>query len=211
MNILNTFLLEQYAYQKGSRIIRVQPGDIVIDAGGCWGDTALYFADKAASRGAVYCFEFVPENLEIFNLNLSLNQNLSKRIEIVPKALWDSSKQIVEFSIDGPATSLVKIDKKQSPDLRVSTVTLDDFVAEERISRVDYIKMDIESAELQALRGAEKTLRTFRPRLAIALYHKEDDIVTIPEYLGNLNLDYEFFLDHFSLSLEETVLFAKPV
>jgi hypothetical protein len=70
--------------------------------------------------------------------------------------------------------------------------------------------MDIEGAELGALRGAERTLREFRPRLAISVYHREDDLVEIPRYLDGLGLGYEFFLDHFTIYGEETVLFAQP-
>jgi hypothetical protein len=70
--------------------------------------------------------------------------------------------------------------------------------------------MDIEGSELQALQGAEHTLRTFRPKLAIALYHKKEDMITIPAYLQGLDLDYIFFLGQFTSQLEETILFATP-
>ncbi len=98
--------------------------------------------------------------------------------------------------------------EKQSS--RVLSKSIDDFVAEQALQRVDFIKMDIEGAELKALQGAEQTLKAFRPKLAIALYHRADDFVDIPSYLESLNLNYEFFLDHFTIHLEETVLFASP-
>ena len=69
--------------------------------------------------------------------------------------------------------------------------------------------MDIEGSELNALRGAEKTIKKFRPKLAISLYHRQDDFITIPEYLNNLNVGYNFYLDHFTIHHEETVLFAS--
>jgi len=69
--------------------------------------------------------------------------------------------------------------------------------------------MDIEGAELDALRGAEQTLRAFKPRLAISLYHNKTDLTEIPEYLNALDLGYEFYLDHFTIHNEETVLFAR--
>jgi hypothetical protein len=46
--------------------------------------------------------------------------------------------------------------------------------------------------------------------LAISVYHKDDDFISIPNYLRNLDLGYEFFLDHFTIYGEETVLFASP-
>ena len=94
--------------------------------------------------------------------------------------------------------------------MRVTTLSIDDFVKEEKLPKVDVIKMDIEGAELDALRGAEETIRTFKPRLAISVYHKPKDIVDIPLYLNDLGLGYEFFLDHFTIYEGETVLFANP-
>jgi hypothetical protein len=70
--------------------------------------------------------------------------------------------------------------------------------------------MDIEGAELNALHGAEQTIRTFKPKLAISVYHKPNDLAEIPSYLNNLGLGYEFFLDHFTIYGGETVLFANP-
>jgi hypothetical protein len=77
------------------------------------------------------------------------------------------------------------------------------------LPKVDFIKMDIEGAELNALQGAEQSLRAFRPSLAISVYHRDDDWVTIPDYLDSLDLGYEFFLDHFTIYESETVLFAR--
>ena len=208
LSILNIFLLEQYAYKKGHRIIQAQTGDVVIDGGGCWGDTALYFADKIGAQGKVHCFEFVHENLEIIQQNLSLNPHLADRIKVVPKALWDESGKTVSYCPNGPSTWLES--KKKQHSLQVSTLSIDDFVKEEGIARVDYIKMDIEGSELSALQGAEETIRTFKPRLAISIYHREDDFIVIPGYLDKLGLGYEFFLDHFTIHSWETVLFASP-
>ena len=209
VGILNTFLLEHYAYKKGRWGIRVQPGDIVIDAGSCWGEVALYFADHTGAEGKVFCFEFAQDNLEILQQNISLNQHLADRIRVVSKALWDKSGEILSYGAHGPSTSLVR-DTKRERTLQVSTLSIDDFVKDEGIARVDFIKMDIEGAELRALQGAEKTIRAFKPRLAISLYHKKDDFIVIPDYLDKLDIGYEFFLDHFTIHSWETVLFASP-
>jgi hypothetical protein len=82
-------------------------------------------------------------------------------------------------------------------------------VKEKRLQRVDFIKMDIEGAELQALRGAEQTIRAFRPKLAIALYHNWSDFITIPGYLENLAVGYQFYLGHVTIHWGETILFAR--
>lgn len=209
LNILDTFLLEQYRYEKGGVRIAAEPGDTVIDAGGCWGDSALYFAHQSGPNGHVYCFEFTPANLEIFARNLALNPALESRITVIPKAVWERSGETVAYDDRGPGTALNGSVQPGSGPV-AQTVKVDDFVRENSLDRVDLIKMDIEGAEPQALRGAEQTLRKFRPKLAIAVYHKWDDFITIPKYLDELNLGYEFYLDHFTIHQEETVLFARP-
>lgn len=201
------FMIKQYQYTKSAFSILAQPGDVVIDGGACWGDTALYFANLVGERGKVYSFEFVPHNIEIMQINLALNPHLASGIEIVPMALSDTSGNKLSYSANGPGTRLTNM----SQDLSFAeTVTIDDFVEKKSIDRIDFIKMDIEGAELSALRGAEKTLRKFRPKLAICLYHSMDDFTLIPEFLKNLNLSYIFYVDHFSMHTEETVLFAYP-
>ncbi len=209
--VVNTFVLKQYEYRKLTPNIKAEPGDYVIDAGGCWGDTALYFAQEAGPEGRVFTFEFAPENLEILNRNLNMNPHLSTRIEVDQRALWHISGKSISYYSQGPGTSLdqTRHDNNRQESLRVNTVSIDDLVKEKNLRRIDFIKMDIEGAELDALRGAEQTLRAFRPRLAISLYHNKNDLTEIPEYLNALGLGYDFYLDHFTIHNEETVLFAR--
>jgi len=74
--------------------------------------------------------------------------------------------------------------------------------------RIDLIKLDIEGSELGALRGAEKSLRRWRPKLAISLYHRPEDFFAIPLWLKSLDCGYRFYLDHYSIHHEETVLYG---
>ncbi len=66
----------------------------------------------------------------------------------------------------------------------------------------------LQGAELAALKGAEHTLRRFKPKLAICVYHRLEDFFDIPDYLASLQLGYRFFLRHFTIHIDETVLFA---
>ena len=72
-----------------------------------------------------------------------------------------------------------------------------------------FLKMDIEGAELQALVGAKETIKKYKPRLAICIYHKLEDIVTIPEYILSLVPEYKFYIRHHHPTIgTETVLYA---
>jgi len=199
MSILGVFLIEQYRCRRAG--ITVRRGDIVIDGGACWGDTSLYFARQAEQ---VFAYECVPSNLAIFQRNMDLNPALASRITLVSKALWESSGATISLSQCGPGSRVVE----ESKGLQVKTHTIDDLVIERHLTRVDFIKMDIEGAETSALLGAEQTIRRFRPRLAISVYHHIRDYVRIPEWIANLGLGYRMYLDHFTIFAEESVLFA---
>jgi len=210
--IINNFILKQYEYSKNNLIITPNEGDYIIDAGGCWGDTALFFSEMVGGSGKVFSFEFLPENIEIFRKNISLNEKLGDRITIIPYALSDKSGDTITYHYNGPGTSIKsrKTQKKLHKNQTVTTITIDDFVKENELDRVDFIKMDIEGSELNALKGAVKTIQEFRPKLAISVYHNFQDLSEIPNFIRQLNLNYLFFLDHFTVHLDETVLFAVP-
>ncbi len=200
------FCLEQYRCRGSKGDIAAEIGDYVIDGGGCWGDTALYFAQRVGPNGRVYVFEFVPSSLEVLAENRRLNPALDARIRLVENALWNESGVAVGYEQNGPGTR-VDADRKNAPDT-AQTLSIDDLVAREQLPRLDFIKMDIEGAELPALRGAVRTLRRFAPKLSIAVYHRLEDFFEVPRYLDSLSLGYRFYLRHFTLHAEETMLFA---
>ncbi|HBF34678.1 TPA: hypothetical protein DDW35_08940 [Candidatus Sumerlaeota bacterium] len=195
-----------YRLKRGKIFCGVEPGDVVLDAGACWGETALMFASQAKEGGRVYSFEFDSANLKIFKQNLSMNPELSGQVQIVPAAVWSSSGEKIEFDSKGASTSLTN---EVGGENSVTTICIDDFVREQGLERVNFIKMDIEGAELQALEGAIETIRRFRPKMALCLYHKPEDFYTIPLWLHNLNLGYRFSVDHNTIHAEETVLYAQ--
>jgi FkbM family methyltransferase len=204
------FVIEQYAYKINDKnIVSVESGDTVLDVGGCWGDTALYFANKSGSNGKVYSFEFIPDNIKLFEINTSLNPNVSSQIELVPNPVSNTSGELIYFKDNGPGSS-VSFEPFEGQTGTASTISIDDFVKSKKDIKIDFIKMDIEGAEPIALEGAIETIRKFRPKLAIAIYHSMDDFVAIPNWILNLNLDYEIFIGHYTIHAEETICFAKP-
>jgi len=204
----NEFVADQYRCISGQTIIGVDEGDIVMDVGGCWGDTALHFAHEAGAAGKVFSYEFAPINLEVFRKNLDLNPQLKDRIDVIEFAAWSDSHRLLNFEENGPATHMASDNVKEGG---VETLSIDDLVESRRIPRVDFIKMDIEGSEKKALQGAANTIKKFRPELAISIYHRLPDFVEIPEFLLSLNVGYRLFIRHFTIYDEETVLFAKVV
>lgn len=204
------YIIEQYAYKiSGKNVVSVESGDNVLDIGGCWGDTALYFANKTGNKGKVYSFEFIPDNIKLFNINISLNPNVASQIELVPNPVSNISGEEIYFKDNGPGSS-VAFEPFEGQTGTALTISIDDFVKSNNINTIDFIKMDIEGAEPLALEGAIETIKRFRPKLAIAIYHSMDDFVNIPNWILNLGLDYEIFIGHYTIHAEETVCFAKP-
>lgn len=74
-----------------------------------------------------------------------------------------------------------------------------------------FIKMDVEGSELNALKGAKNIIQRNRPRLAISLYHKKEDLINIPLYLNEICFDYKFALRHHSTRYWEDILYAMPI
>jgi FkbM family methyltransferase len=205
---VTTFVHQQYRCVSLDGAIECQAGDYVIDAGACYGDTALYFSYLAGPSGRVASFEFLPQNLYVLKKNLDLNPIQAKSIHVYRNPVWHQSGKELFISGTGPGTKV--IEQKLMPDAKsVYTMKIDDLVGTPDFSKVDFIKMDIEGAEQQALRGAEESIRRFKPKLAITVYHSLEDFWEIPKWIAQMELGYQFYLRHFTIHQEETVLFAK--
>ncbi len=186
-------------------LCEVLPGDTVLDVGASVGDSALFFAARCAPGGAVYAFEALPRSVA----KLAENARLAAApVYVVPLAAWDEPCRL-RISGEDAASSVIPGRGGAGGEV-VQAGTIDAVVRERAIPRVDFIKMDIEGAELCALHGAETTLRAWRPRLALSVYHLPEDIYTIPLYLHSLDLGYALYLRHYTWGPGETVLYAVP-
>jgi FkbM family methyltransferase len=141
-------------------------------------------------------------------MNISLNPEVKERIVLIPSPVSRRSGDTIYFVDNGPA-STIRFEPFAEQTGFATTISVDDFVRSTGIDRVDFVKMDIEGAEPIALAGAIETIRRFRPKLAIAIYHSMDDFVSIPRWIVDLNLGYRLFLGHYTIHAEETVIFAR--
>jgi hypothetical protein len=121
-------------------------------------------------------------------------------VHIAPQDALEQQRSLLAqpgFSLHGATTE-------------IPTITIDNFVREHDVPRVDFIKMDVEGSELAALIGAQQVIGQFRPRLAISLYHRHADFFEIPLWLRSHFPGYSLHLEHYTIHFEETVLFASP-
>jgi FkbM family methyltransferase len=179
--------MESHIYGAGTHF--VQAGDIVLDCGASDGD----FSREALQAGAklVVSIEISPPAQECLRRNLA-ESIAAHRAIVYPKGVWDSdgTLRLNVSDYNFAANSVVLRPEGSHSDVEASLTTIDKIVNELGLPRVDFIKMDIEGAEVNALAGARDTIARFKPRLSIATEHKPDDEVTIPEAVRRLRSDY---------------------
>jgi FkbM family methyltransferase len=172
-------LAEQEMAIYGAGHMAVQPGDVVLDCGANVG----VFTRPALDRGAalIVAIEPAPENLECLRRNFKAEIE-SGRVLVYAKGVWDR-EDVLPLSVQIGNSASDSLMVKHTGETRVVNVpltTIDHLVEEINLPRVDYIKMDIEGAELKALEGAQRTLAKWRPRLSLAAYHAPDHPGQIP-------------------------------
>jgi FkbM family methyltransferase len=205
------FLLQAYRYGQYSLkgIVDIQlvfENAVVLDVGACYGDSTLLFSKIVGKNGKVFAFEMSEKNIAILEKNIALNN--ASNVQIINKAVSNSSNAELRYIDSGPGSNLVE-DKDQKTK-NVTTVTIDDFCSKSHLDRLDLIKMDIEGAETLALEGASNAIEKYRPSLAIAIYHG-NDFFTIPNYLNNVLKNYKFYIGHYTIHAEETIMYCVPI
>jgi|SRR5689334_1408983 len=204
-NVAATFLSGQYYFDRDGARIGPEPGDHVIDGGGCLGDTALAFAADVGIHGRVYTFDPMLRHCEIMREAFQMNSQLASHIE-----LFDVGLANVDSPRDASHSIATGVNFGARLEEGLPTRTIDGLVEANKIERIDLIKLDVEGSELAALQGGERSLERWRPKLAVSLYHRPEDFFSIPLWLNSLDCGYRFFLDHYSIHHEETVLYAAP-
>lgn len=176
-----------------------------IDCGAYTGDTINDLLNYCSKVN--YCISFEPDFKNLENLNNQL-ESLTKlypntNFFVYPSGVYSSNK-ILSFSNQGIDSSASLVN---SSDIKISVVSLDTIILN---ANPNYIKMDIEGAEKEAILGAKKTIKKYKPNLAICLYHKPEDLWEIPLLINEIEPDYEMYLRvHEDLCLS-TVLYCIP-
>jgi len=179
-------------------IFKFDNSEILVDGGAFDGDTIESFFSIAGPKFKhVHAFEADPQNLQ----HLKSKYGHSPEVSVHPYGLWDSDVTL-QFSSAGDAGTV--LDDGSKGDIEIACKSLDEM----NIGDVSFIKLDIEGAEIPAILGAADTIARYKPKLAIAAYHKADDLIEIPSKIIAIRDDYQFFLRHHSYYHNDTVLYA---
>ena len=192
------FGLKQYDIKN---IFEVKDDAVIFDIGAWKGDTAYFFSKKCSDNAQIYAFEpddYAFQILEKIKEKHKLNNVITKNV------LFSNAEKEIDF------ISMIK----NTPTVKKKTITIDKFVEENNIEKIDYIKMDVEGAERTILEGAIKTIKKFKPHLAIAIYHGGklfmEDFYDIPLFIKNImGEDYQYYIRTFHPAGLETILFCK--
>lgn len=177
--------------------------EVFVDVGAFDGNTSALFAQWAeGTYKKIYAMEPEPNNREKCKEVL---KSLEKEYEILPFGAWNK-REGVSFSAGLMGSSHVIESKAEHNENKITILVdkMDDLIHE----RVSFIKMDIEGAELKALYGAENLIKTYKPKLAICVYHRKEDIWQIPKLILSYVPEYKFYLRHYRLNEDETVLYG---
>jgi len=188
-------ILNEGAYEDFG--VRVDERDIVIDLGANIGMFTGFALWKGAQK--VYAFEPVPYVLDYLKQTVEVN-DYGNKVEIIPWAVMDKRGEI-DICIDeenfGGSSCILA--RKKNKKVKTKAVTLDEFVGENNIDRIDFIKADIEGAERYMLMGAKNVLREFKPKLALCTYHLPDDREVMTDLILEANPSYNIKYSKFKL------------
>lgn len=166
------------------------------------GELASVFS-RVGAVDELVCFEPDPNQFALTAKYLGEHQSaLARRVTALPCAVY-SRETVASFSYSDTSFGSRILASGQT---HVQCVSIDHVLPG---FRPTFINMDIEGAELDALQGAEGTLRACQPGLAVCVYHSPNHLWEIPLYLHGLGLGYRFYLRNYTSFVGETVLYAS--
>ena len=173
--------------------------EFFVDAGALDGDSTISMFKFCKEGSHSYVIEPSPEQFAHTQECLKNYPN----VEYFQCGLYDENTTLHFDATDTTGAARVTEDGN----ITIEARKLDDLLQSKKVT---FIKMDIEGSELAALRGAEQIIREQRPKLAICVYHKLEDIWEIPSLILSYCPEYKLYLRHYSMSDIETVLYAIP-
>ncbi|TCL36126.1 FkbM family methyltransferase [Anaerospora hongkongensis] len=176
-------------------IIHLTESEVFVDCGFYTGDTAETFIRQTKGRYQ-HIYGFEPDSINIEKCNLDRD-----KISLIQQGVW-SEETILRFTTSTSFGTMSAVG-----DIEIPVTSLDSFFVNKQ-DIPTFIKMDIEGSEKQALLGAAHIIKKHKPKLALCVYHKLEDLYELPRIIKDLRPDYQFYLRHYSDCYVETVLYA---
>jgi methyltransferase, FkbM family len=180
-------------------IIEMSNEEIFIDGGAYTGDTIEEFINLTNNKfDSIYSFE--PDKDNFNKLMKYVNKRNTENVYINNLGLYNKNDYL-NFNSNGNVGSNISINGNDT----VEVISLDEYFENKKVS---FIKMDIEGSEKEALQGAQNIIRKYKPKLAICIYHKPEDLWEIPLYLKSLVNEYKIYIRHYGRDWNDTICYA---
>ncbi|GBU25038.1 hypothetical protein R83H12_01677 [Fibrobacteria bacterium R8-3-H12] len=205
LGIYSDFYTKQVQYFE-NEYFKYGDDEFLIDCGAYDGNTIDDFIKFVPNFKGIISFEATPATFEILKKNYGNNP----KIQLINKACWSESTKLT-FKVDSRTSGdYINAGNRIIPFSDDNTISIEatSIDALELQEKVTFIKMDIEGAELEALKGAKKTILRDKPRLAIAIYHSNEDMFCIAEYIHEIMPEYKLYVKHHWINSWETILYG---
>ncbi|WP_040490037.1 FkbM family methyltransferase [Indibacter alkaliphilus] len=150
----------------------IQHGSCIIDIGANQGEYSIWAARKAGTNGKVIAFEPMDELFNTLQKNISLNPNYKNVIIPVKVGLSDRPGKLNLYGKEGDNEGVNTLFPTASHNILIQEIelsTLDMELEKMKVDKVDFVKLDVEGAELQVLKGSQKTIEKYRPKWLIEI------------------------------------------
>lgn len=172
-----------------------------VDCGAFTGDTILRLNDNMGTINSLIAFEPDLINFEKLTKNISnVKEQLADNLLLYPCGVWSKTEKLSFLHRGGSGSTIA-----DEGETVIQCVSLDDALLK---MKPTLIKMDIEGAEYNAVKGAKGIIQKYKPDLAICLYHNINHLWDIPLLIKRWDLGYKFYLREYQLCNHETVMYA---
>ncbi len=213
-----SLILQEHTESNETKFLKkiIKPGETVLDVGANMGWYSIHFSKWVGQSGKVFAFEPVPEIYEELKSNIKLN--FCQNIILFNCALGNQNESIL-FNVSdfeggsGASSENLKFGKE----IKVSKRKLDDLMNDQNLDNIDFLKIDIEGGELNMLKGAEKLIEKYKPKMLLEIVdihcdrfeHLPEDICN---FLFNKGYDGRYFGNEHSKKLNDINIdeFEKP-
>ena len=175
-------------------LLKIGTNETYVDLGAYNGDTVEEFLQLTDKRfNKIYALE--PDRRNFSKLRRRHYALGSGVFQAENAAAWSEDKTLLFYSKSGRNSSLTDNISEESKGraTEVAGRSVDNLLGGKPAT---IIKYDVEGSEEEALKGSESTIKTFKPRLIVSLYHRTEDLIKLPLLIKELNPDYRFYLRH---------------